>query len=89
MNFSYKINDNYIVACRQERLGNEDSWKNVWDSLGRGNKREFVSALDAGGVGNKSAQVWWGQRRSAERDFGNGGTLGSGKILAQGNLPVT
>lgn len=40
------------------------------------------------GLGTRVLRFGGDRGESAERDFGNGGTLGSGKILAQGNLPV-
>lgn len=40
------------------------------------------------GLGTRVLRFGGDRGKSAERDFGNGGTLGSGKILSQGNLPV-
>ena len=56
-------------------------------SLGRGNKREFMSGLKASGDGNMSDQACEAEGDSTERDYWKGSISKSGKNLAQGNLP--
>ena len=55
-------------------------------SLGRGNKKGFMSELRTDGDGNMSDQVG-GQRRRLLKETTGVCVLGSGKTPAQGNLP--
>ena len=77
-----------LYSIVPELLGNkEGSSRNTQTSQGKGIKRDFMSGLLVGR--DRTWVIKWekAKGKSTERQYWNGGILGSGKNLTQGNLP--
>lgn len=84
VDISYKVKDKY-AAVHRPRVGNKDAQRgNAWISLERGDRREFMSRLDAVGDGNLRDQGRVGQSRTVMRKDQMEDFTESGRSLMQG-----